>query len=156
MNSEIWFELADALKEPEDWNYRDDYLEAFVHPKTRIIPVESLFRPWSEGEKTELPFARQKGYLLSDRALHMRELLNQYGLEIPPEMQETPDHLIIELEFLGFLLANGKGEEAKAFVGEHLDWVPELVEAARRRLPVDNRYLRVLQEVEAKIKESFV
>ena len=118
MNAEIWFELADALKDPGEVPWRPDYLAAFIHPRTRIIPVESIFRPWSEGERTELPFARQKGYLLSDRALHMRELFQRYGLELPPELEQTPDHLIVQLEFLGFLLVNEKVEEAAKWFGE--------------------------------------
>ncbi len=147
-----WFNLADSLKEPADPKLKDDYLTAFIHPKTRIVPVESIFRQWSEGEKVQLPFARQKGYLLSDRGLHMKALLDNYGLKIPPEMTNTPDHLIIQLEFLGLLLDNQKSDEAETFVGEHLGWLNDLLKTAEEKLPADNYYLNKLREIKQAVE----
>lgn len=149
---DLWYTLADSLKEPDEQELKNDYLTAFCHPKTRIVPVESIYRQWAEGLKSELPFAKEKGYLLSDRALHMKAILQRYGLEIPQEMAYTPDHLIIQLEFLGFLLDNKMFQEAEAFLGEHLDWLDDLLQIAEEKLREDNYYLDKIREINQEIK----
>ncbi len=104
-----------------------DYNRSFVYPpESRVVPVESVYRQWTQDTGARVPFAKEKGYLMGDAALHMRALYESYGLEIPAEFAATPDHLGLELEFANFLLAHETPERQAIFWREHLDWVDEL------------------------------
>lgn len=110
---------------------KDAYLRAFIFPPDRrLVPVESIYRQWTFDETAEVPIAKEKGYLMSDAALHMMELYKQYGLEIPREFQSMPDHLCLELEFAAFLLERESAERQAVYIRDHLDWVGDLYQDA--------------------------
>ncbi|EAX46366.1 conserved hypothetical protein [Thermosinus carboxydivorans Nor1] len=118
-----WADDVQALK--------DAYLRAFVFPPDRrLVPVESIYRQWTFDETAEVPIAKEKGYLMSDAALHMLELYKQYGLEIPREFRSMPDHLCLELEFAAFLLEKESPTRQAVYIREHLDWVGDLCQDA--------------------------
>lgn len=134
----------------EDWlqvksleRLQADYTRSFVFPpETRVVPVESVYRQWTFDPTVQLPFAREKGYLMSDAALHMQALYEGYGLTIPASMKATPDHLCLELEFASLLLTNGTADRYPIFLREHLDWVDELCrEAEEKAIPSFYRQL---------------
>lgn len=103
------------------------YYNSFFYPSdNRVVPVESIYRQWTFDETAEVPFAKEKGYLMSDAALHMKALYSQMGLVIPEEYQSSPDHLCLELEFAALLLEQDKLDWYRTFLTDHLTWVEEL------------------------------
>ena len=109
------------------------YNQSFIFPpESRVVPVESIYRQWTGDSSAQVPFAKEKGYLMSDAALHMKALYESYGLELPPGFGATPDHLGLELEFACFLLENETAKRQAIFWREHLDWVDELSEDAEK------------------------
>ncbi|MDT8900006.1 molecular chaperone [Anaeroselena agilis] len=125
------------------------YNQSFVFPpETRVVPVESIYRQWTSDSSAQVPFAKEKGYLMSDAALHMKALYESYGLELPPAFSATPDHLGLELEFAVFLLENEAAERQAVFWREHLDWVDELADEAEKN-GIPAFYRQVLKVIAA-------
>jgi len=89
----------------------------------KISLVESFYKPWTQDPHCPLPFATEKGLLMGDSALHLLALYQKCGLEVAQEHQGTPDHLVVELEFLSFLYRWKTDKEIKRFVEDHLDWI---------------------------------
>ncbi len=118
-------------------------------------PIESVYKSWTQDESFQIPFKNQKGYLMGDSALHVQHILSSFGLEIPSEYAMMPDHLIILLELLAFLIDNGLGKEARQFGRDHFDWLADL-QAAIAELPVNGHiFIMVLKELE-NILQAFV
>lgn len=117
---------------------KNDYRLSFTYPLgKRILPVESIYRQWTLDPTFEVPFAKEKGYLMSDFALHMQALYTRYNLSIPQEYEGMPDHLCLELEFCAFLLENESRERQDVFINEHLNWVEELYQdAVKQDIPM--------------------
>jgi TorA maturation chaperone TorD len=101
----------------------------------KISLVESTYKPWSGDSSCFLAFAGDKGLLMGDAALHMREIYRQFSLEVPEDFRSTPDHLVLELEFLSLLYHCGTQEQVQSFIKDHLDWVPDLKERVDRAHP---------------------
>jgi len=124
------------------------YYQSFVVSAQKcLIPVESIYRQWTYDETCSLPIAKEKGHLMSDAALHMRKLYQEYGVELPESMNQQPDHLALELEFMGVLVELGNLERQRIFVREHLDWVVELFAEAREK-NIPQYYQNVLNLIE--------
>ena len=98
------------------------YAESLGGP---ALPVESVYKEWTADRTCNLPFARSKGYLLGDSALHIRFILEEFEIEIPENYRNTPDHLAILLELLAFFLLHAKSELIKQFLEDHFDWLDE-------------------------------
>lgn len=106
---------------------RPDYLDAFQNPLAdRVIPVESVYRPWSEDPSTPTALAGSRGYLMSDRAGHVRELYRLAGFTVPAGFEATPDHVSLELDFMASLCRLGNAADQANFLLDHLDWLEEL------------------------------
>jgi len=101
-------------------------------PGPNISLVESTYKPWTADGSCGLAFAGDKGLLMGDAALHMREIYRRGSLEVPEEFRSTPDHLLLELEFLSLLYQSAMREQIQGFIEEHLDWVPDLKERLER------------------------
>jgi putative dimethyl sulfoxide reductase chaperone len=114
------------------------YRQSFLFPvKSRIVPVESVYRRWTQDSTANVAFANEKGLLMSDHALHMKTLYDIYGITIPPEYQSMPDHICLELEFAAFLLERQEIKKHQQFIREHLNWLNELAEDAEKQgIPV--------------------
>lgn len=97
-------------------------------PGQNISLVESTYKPWTGDGSCGLAFAGDKGLLLGDAALHMQEMYRRLSLEVPEEFRSTPDHLLLELEFLSLLYHSATPEQTQGFIEDHLDWVPDLKE----------------------------
>ena len=100
--------------------------------KKSVLPVESVYKKWTEDPTTRLPIAGSTGYLMGDAALHARYLLDHYGLSIPPDYQMMPDHLVLLLELAAFLLRQRTDRESRLFLEQHLDWIGQLAEALQK------------------------
>lgn len=106
-----------------------EYERLFVNLSgQRVSLVESTYKPWTGDGSCALAFAGDKGLLMGDAALHMREIYGQLSLEVPEELCSTPDHLLLELEFLSLLYHSATPEQIQGFIEDHLDWVPDLKE----------------------------
>ncbi len=97
--------------------------------KERISLVESYYKPWTQDPRCSLPFAKEKGFLMGDSAIHLSTLFQHCGLEVAEPFKGMPDHIIIELEFLSYLYQEAGEEEIKRFIKDHLDWIPFLKES---------------------------
>lgn len=94
--------------------------------KASILPVESLYKRWTEDPTARLPIAGSTGYLMGDAAMHVQYLLDFYGLSVPPAYRMMPDHLVLLLELTAFLLKNQALNESHLFISQHLDWLDSL------------------------------
>ena len=121
------------------------YRQSFMFPvHSRVLPVESVYRRWTSDASAEVPFAAEKGLLLSDHALHMKDLYEAFGISLPAEYESMPDHLCLELEFAALLLEHQETEKFALFLTEHLDWLEDLVaEAEQKEIP--DYYLQLIK-----------
>lgn len=116
-------------------------LQAFFHhcftgPGNMIaLPIESIYKNWTDDPSARLPIAGCTGYLLGDSALHVQYLLDQYGLSVPQEYRATPDHLLLLLELAAFLLQKRSQQEIQIFLSQHLDWLDQFAQALAAVLP---------------------
>lgn len=101
----------------------------------KILLVESYYKPWTRDPSCLLPFARERGFLMGDSAIHLLDLFRYYGLEIDKTFQGMPDHLVIELEFLSYLYKKKDEEAVKCFILDHLDWIPLLRDELKKTHP---------------------
>jgi len=125
---------------------RAAFHESFLYPvETRVVPVESVYRQWVQEKPEPLSFARdtrEKEYLLSDAAVHMKALYQIYGRTIPADFAAVPDHLCLELEFAAFLSRAETPARLRSYLREHLDWTRDLsADAERVGLPLFYREL---------------
>jgi putative dimethyl sulfoxide reductase chaperone len=97
--------------------------------------VESCYKPWTQDPECHLSFARGKGLLQGDSALHMEAVFRQSGVEVPEGFKACPDHLVLELELLSALYGEASDREVKAFIHDHLDWIPEMKRDLIRHRP---------------------
>jgi TorA maturation chaperone TorD len=88
--------------------------------------IESPYKPWTQDGECRLSFAREKGLLKGDSALHMAAIFQKTGVEVPEPFRGCPDHVVLELEFLSALYAEATDREVRQFIQDHLDWIPQL------------------------------
>ena len=121
------------------------YRRSFLFPvQSRIVPVESIYRRWTHDATAEIPFAGEKGLLMSDHALHMKTLYDGYGITVPAGYRAMPDHVCLELEFAAFLLEKEETGRYFLFLKEHLDWLDELAGDAEKQ-DIPDYYLQVVK-----------
>lgn len=109
-----------------------DYNHALMEPGHPLTPIESVYKPWTSDPDAELPMAHAKGWLGGDPAAHLRAVYASLGIAIPAELAHAPDHLALELAFMGLLAEQGTPENQTLFRTQHLDWVEELAADAQR------------------------
>jgi TorA maturation chaperone TorD len=90
--------------------------------------VESTYKPWAGDKKCGMVFAASTGLVMGDPAVHLLDIYREASLEVPDEFRSTPDHLILEFEFLALLYRDGTTEQIRRFIADHLDWIPNLRE----------------------------
>jgi TorA maturation chaperone TorD len=101
----------------------------------KISLVESTYKSWTTDKTCGMVFSASKGLLMGDCALHMNELYRHLSLEVPETFRSMPDHLVLELEFLALLYKSASDEQIEQFIGDHLDWMPDLKEALEKATP---------------------
>jgi TorA maturation chaperone TorD len=101
--------------------------EQAVHPyesvycDTLAIDTSTACSPYFEPEAQSMGLS---GFLHGSSAVAVRAAYRRAGFEVDAAVHELPDHLAIELEFMGQLLARGGVEQAETFFAEHLGrWV---------------------------------
>lgn len=108
---------------------------------TSVLPVESFYRCWTTRESATLSFAHQTGLYGGDPAAHMANLLEKFELIPSGDVALPPDHLAIELEFLGLLSRYGDTADLRHFIDDHLSWLPSYVDTLLDRVPEARIYL---------------
>jgi len=112
---------------------KDEYDRLFSDTGEERIPlVESCYKPWTQDPHCSLPFAKEKGFLMGDSAIHLSALFQHCGLGVDEPFNGMPDNIIIELEFLSYLYQEAGDEEIERFIKDHLDWIPLLKESFER------------------------
>jgi TorA maturation chaperone TorD len=113
-----------------------EYARLFVDTEgEKISLVESSYKPWTVDKKCGMVFAASRGLVMGDAALHVSELYRHLSLEVPEEFRSTPDHLVLELEFLALLYRSVSHKEVHRFIGDHLDWIGELKKEVEKANP---------------------
>ncbi len=109
---------------------KEEYYRLFSDTgNERISLVESFYKPWTLDPHCSLPFAKEKGFLMGDSAIHLSTIFQQCEIEVAESFKGMPDHILIELEFLSYLYQEAGDEEIKVFIRDHLDWIPFLKES---------------------------
>lgn len=90
--------------------------------------VESTYKPWAADTTCGMVFAASTGLVMGDPAVHLLDVYREVSLEVPEAFRSTPDHLVLELEFLALLYRDGTPEQIQRFIADHLDWIPNLRE----------------------------
>ena len=115
---------------------REEYQRLFQNPQSDDLWwVESVHKAWTSDPDCRLSMAREKGYVMGDSALHMLELYRSFEIEMQESFSGLPDHIVLELEFLAFLIEQDSDESVKVFVRDHLDWASEMVRRGKEYQP---------------------
>ena len=105
----------------------EEYRRRFLGPlPPYIIPVESVYKQWSNDPECSLPLAGEKGYLMGDPAIDMIKRYQAHGIVIPDNYSSMPDHIALELEYMSFLCRNASDREQSEFLESHIDWIDDL------------------------------
>lgn len=105
-----------------------EYRRLFLGPlPPYVVPVESIYKRWTNAHDCQLPFAASKGHLMGDAALDMLRCYRDRGIDVPAEFASMPDHVALQLEFLSYLTAHEAHEAGSEFLRVHLDWLDDLV-----------------------------
>lgn len=121
-----------------------EYARLFVVPGKHVVrPYESVYcdvltidtstacSPYFQSEPQGIGF---NGFLGGPSSVAVREAYRQVGLELAPAAHELPDHLGVELEFMGWLLEHGQTNQARVFFVEHLGrWVYNCVSEIKQK-----------------------
>lgn len=134
-----------AFPQFEEWSAL--YKQAHAPAGPRLLLIESVHKAWTSDPSCEMPFAREKGLLLGDPAHHLYRLYREIGFELPHGYADSPDHLVLELEFMGALVEEAEPQMQRTFLEQHLDWVPALIEDAEHK-QVPDLYLALLRWIE--------
>ena len=127
---------------PENWlpaafplydQWRRIYNNAMPPANPLIVPVESIYKVWTTDPSCEMPFARETGLLQGDSAQHLYQVYCEIGFELPTMYADRPDHLVLELEFMGLLVEAAEPAVQLLFISQHLDWLPRLVADAEHK-----------------------
>ena len=137
------FDLS-ALKpagEPEEvWvKLKQGYHPLFSVPPHFVLPVESVYKTWSDNG--DLAGAREM--IMGPPAVDMLKRYRALGVELPKKLKDTPDHLALLLEYGGLLGQVNNLEAQRVFIAAHFDsWIEEF-EAEVQRVAKSNFYRAV-------------
>jgi len=110
-----------------------EYARLFVGPfKVPAPPYESMFR------------VESRGSIMGESTMEVRRLYREEGLDLSSEVQDLPDHILAELDFMSYLCdreaelrSEGSAEaetylkKQEAFLSSHLTkWIPQFSQAA--------------------------
>jgi TorA maturation chaperone TorD len=119
----------------------------------QVSLVESTYKTWTKDKGCGVVFAASTGLIMGDCAIHLLDIYRQLSLEVPKNFRSTPDHVILELEFLALLFRHGTPAQIQQFIKDHLDWIPNLREEVERAQP-DPFYSSVLAIIDIFLKNE--
>jgi TorA maturation chaperone TorD len=115
---------------------KEEYHRVFSETGSEKISLsESFYKPWTQDPHCSLPFAKERGFLMGDSAVHLSTLFGQCAIEVLEPYKGMPDHIVIGLEFLSYLYQEAGDREIKRFIEDHLDWISSLKENCERVHP---------------------
>jgi TorA maturation chaperone TorD len=104
-----------------------------------VVPVESLYRTWTRRYARRQGacaiFDKGKGFYGGDAADHMSSLYRSLGIVLDGPDGLQPDHLVLQLDFLGLLCEHGRSRDKAVFIDEHLSWLPCFLDELREKAP---------------------
>jgi TorA maturation chaperone TorD len=115
--------------------------------------VESTYKPWARDKNCGMVFAQSTGLVMGDSAIHLLDVYQKASLEIPEPFRSTPDHLILELDFLAFLYRDGTPEQSRRFIADHLNWIPDL-RSEMERLRAKPFYRRAVELIDLFVRKE--
>ncbi|MBI3593215.1 MAG: molecular chaperone TorD family protein [Nitrospirae bacterium] len=111
---------------------KEEYKRLFLGPMPPyIVPVESVYKQWSNDPECKLPISGEKGYMMGDPAIDMIKRYQAHGIVIPDKYSSMPDHIALELEYMSFLCRNADIKNQREFVSSRLNWADELTRDIR-------------------------
>jgi len=152
--AEQWGEGSDSLDRAEDprWPRQAEaiaveYARLFAVPGEQSVqPYESVYCDTLTIDTStacaayfgsQRPLVGLRGFIGGPSASALARAYAEARFELDPAAHELPDHLSIELEFMGRLLERGDADDAKTFFQEHLGrWVVRCLEDVKRDVPV--------------------
>ncbi|OEH85407.1 hypothetical protein BHU72_04775 [Desulfuribacillus stibiiarsenatis] len=103
---------------------KSEYTRLFIGiTGTAAIPVESVYKIWTTDESAAMSFAKSKGYLMGDSALHVQHLLEMFQMEVVEELGKKPDHISVLLELLAYFIEHRSLDETWMYIQDHFDWL---------------------------------
>jgi len=132
-----------------------EYARLFAVPgKQAVHPYESVYRDTLSIDTStacsayfgnQRPIIGLPGFIGGPSASAIARTYAEAGFESDPAAHELPDHLSIELEFMGRLLERGDVEHATVFFQEHLGrWVFRCLTEIRQK--ASSSFYRTLAE----------
>jgi len=157
-----FFEAVDYKLKPPQFSFwvsdfkglRAEYSSSFLGITAPFaVPVESVYKVWTNDPSFQIPIANSKGHVMGDSALHILHLFEHFQLQIPEEYREMPDHLTILLELYAFMIKERPLQECKVFLKDHFDWLDDFEEVLSN-ISECKFYLYVLDVLKKVIKEE--
>ncbi|MBS3760055.1 MAG: molecular chaperone TorD family protein [Halodesulfurarchaeum sp.] len=145
----VEFELGvdEGLVPETEAAFDNEYIALFEAFETPYAPiVESPYKEWYEGPGSD-------GLLNGPPAEDMQRRYAAMDIDFPDAY--LPDHLALLLEYASILVEAGTPDQHRAFVADHLDWIPafrRLVEEAAAESQFHRRYVRLTGEIFAQIR----
>jgi len=134
----------------------EEYRRLFEGPMPPyIVPVESVYKRWSNDPECKLPIAGEKGYFMGDPAMDMIKRYQAHDIVIPDKYVSMPDHIALELEYMAFLCINGDIEEQKEFLDSHLNWTDGLTKDIKNFDPPGSFYSAAAEITSLIISKSY-
>ncbi|RNL48948.1 hypothetical protein DMP08_00355 [Paraeggerthella hongkongensis] len=85
------------------------------------LPVESLYKPWSQEPGNG--YGASRGLFLGDSARHMQVVYRSLEIDVPARFAAAPDHLSLLLDLLALYVKCENRVAARDLVADHFDWL---------------------------------
>lgn len=110
----------------------EEYRRLFLGPlPPYIVPVESIYKKWTNDPDCHLPLAQERGYLMGDPAMDMMRRYQAEDIATPEALSSMPDHVTLLFEYMSHLSIGGDARACKEFMVMHLDWLDDLTNDIR-------------------------
>lgn len=120
---------------------------------TLTIDSSTACSAYFEGEA--FPQEGLKGFLCGPSARSVEKYYETFGFELSPTFHDLPDHLSVELEFLGRLYELGQRDDAHRFFQEHLGrWIGSFLDKVASQT-ISDFYRAVSQSLKGYLGEIF-
>lgn len=157
---------GDKIAWPEDLTYsslKQEYIRCFTGAgEPAALPVESVYKVWTQDPSARVMFAKQKGYLMGDSALHIQYLLDTLGVELPEEFRGQPDHLVVLLELLVYFLDHLELQDTLQYLQDHFDWLPDFYARLQENgahelyLTITSLLIRCVEEISVLLESNLI
>ena len=122
-----------ALSVPFDWPDRAAFQRNVLASGMPLaaLPVESLYKPWSQEPGNG--YGASRGLFLGDSARHIQAVYRSLEIDVPARFAAVPDHLSLLLDLLALYVQCENRVAARDLVADHFDWLGSYDKALFRR-----------------------